>query len=213
VRTFITVDRGGERRMYVLGGENNALAVSSPDEVDWKKVEENELVYVGEVFVEIAELITSFAKSSGKTVVYRPSPTIVAFDPERVRNVLRSVDVLILSKRSWDILKARSDSTPIDLIREGPKIIVITKGAEGCVTYTRDENFTTAAYAVEAIDSTGAGDAFAAGFISALIDSKGLRECIRYALAVSAIKVTGKGTRTALPTRSEVKKFMKKRCC
>jgi len=211
VKTFISIDKYGGKRIYVLGGDNVALSISSPKEVDWNKIEESEIVYIGEVFIEIAELIASFAKSSGKRVIYRPGLPIIAFNPEKVRNVLRNVDVLILNKQGWEAIKKSSNSTPAELTKLGPEIVIMTKGAEGCEAYTKDESFAIPAYTVEAVDTTGAGDAFAAGLINALLESNGLRECVEYALAVSAISVTKKGARTALPTRSEVEEFMKHR--
>jgi len=210
VKTFITIDQSGGKRIHVLGGDNVALSISSPDEVDWSKIEEAEIVYVGEVFTEVAELIASFARDRGKKVVYRPGLPLTALDAGKVRSILRNANVLILNHRGWEVIKS-SDSTPADLIKTGPEIVIVTKGAEGCETYTKDETFTMPAYSVKVIDTTGAGDAFAAGLISALLESKGLRDCVDYALAVSAISVTKKGARTALPTRSEVEEFMKRR--
>ena len=167
------------------------------------------MVYIGEVFIEVAELIASFAKSRGKKVIFRPGQTIITFDQEKVKGILRNVDVLILNSRGWELMKSDSNSTDGDFLKFGPEAVMVTKGAAGCETYTKDGKFVTPAFAVEAVDSTGAGDAFSAGLISAILERKSLMDAVRYALAVSAIKVMKKGPRGGPPTRFEVEEFIK----
>lgn len=208
VKTFISIDQFGSKRIHVLGKNNSALSLSSPKEVDWNKIEESEIIYLGEVFTEIAELIASFARSCRKKVVYSPGQPQIKFNAEKVRNVLRHVNVLILNQQGWEAIKKAPESVPVDLIKIGPEVVIVTKGGEGCQTYTENETFETQAYSVKTIDTTGAGDAFVAGLISALLESKELRKCVKYALAVSAISVTKKGARTAYPTKSEVEEFI-----
>ena len=209
VKTFISIDQFGGKRIQVLGRDNSALSLSSPKEVDWSMIEESEAVYVGEVFTEVAELIASFARSRSKTVVYRPGQSLITFNAEKVRNILRHVNVLILNQLGWEAIKKIPESVPADLIENGPEVVIVTKGVEECQTYTKDETFEKTAYTIKTIDTTGAGDAFVAGLISALLESKDLKECVKYALAVSAISVTKKGARTAFPTTSEVEEFTK----
>lgn len=210
VKTFISIDPRGAKRILVLGGKNIALSILSPKEVDWTRIEECEVVCIGEVYIEIADLIASFARGRGKRIVYRPGLPLITFDAEKVRNILRNVDFLVLNNRGWEAIRKDSESTPADLHRLGPEVVIVTKGAEGCETYGRDEFFKMPAYRVNSVDTTGAGDAFVAGLIGALLEAKDLRECVKYALAVSAISVTKKGARAALPTRAEVEEFMKR---
>ncbi len=209
-KTFIVVDRHGDKKIHVLGYGNSALALISPNEIDWSRIEESEIVYVGEVYTEVAELVTSYARGCGKKIVYRPGLTIIEFDAEKVRSILRNVDLLILNRRGWEALRSIR-STPTDLTKLGPEAIIVTQGEEGCTAYTRNESFTVPAHRVKTLDTTGAGDAFAAGLMSALLENKVLRDCINYALAVSAIKVEARGARNGLPTKSEVEDFMKRK--
>lgn len=210
VKTFIAIDQQGDKRIHVLGGADIALSLMSPNEIDWGKIDESEMVYVGEVFTEVAELIASYARGRGKKVVYRPGTHLIAFDAEKVRNILRNVDILIMNKRGWEALKRSTYSTPADLTELGPETVIVTEGIGGCAVYAKDETFTMPAHKVKSVDTTGAGDAFAAGLIAVLLEKKNLRECARYALAVSAISVTRKGARNGLPTSSEVEDFLKR---
>lgn len=106
-------------------------------------------------------------------------------------------------------MRFRKDSTTTDLIEIGPETILVTEGVEGCDVFTKDENYTVPGYSVNIKDPTGARDTFAAGLISTLLESRALRDCVDYALAVSSLSVTDIGARSALPTRTEVEEFMK----
>lgn len=209
-KTFITVDQHGDKRIHILGGSNAALSITSPSEVDWSKIDESEITYVGEVFLEIAELIASYAQGYGKKVVYRPGLPMIEFGAEKVRRILRNTNILLMNQRGWNAIKNESDSTPANLTKLGPSTIIVTEGIGGCAVYTKDEAFTMPAYKVKATDTTGAGDAFAAGLIAALLEKKSLRDCAKYALAVAALKVEEKGARPGLPSTPEVEEFMKK---
>ena len=64
-------------------------------------------------------------------------------------------------------------------------------------------------FRVDAVDTTGAGDAFNGGFLTALAEGKDEWEAARFASALAAISVTRMGTTPAMPTREEVDAFLK----
>jgi ribokinase len=64
-------------------------------------------------------------------------------------------------------------------------------------------------FAVKAVDSTAAGDAFNAGLAVSLLNGKPPLEAARYASAVAAISVTRKGAQPSMPTSGEVNQFLK----
>jgi fructokinase len=65
-----------------------------------------------------------------------------------------------------------------------------------------------AGYAVDVVDTTGAGDAFTAGVIAALSGGESLAEALAFANAVAAVTTTGTGAMTALPTREAVRRLI-----
>ena len=90
----------------------------------------------------------------------------------------------------------------------GPKVIISTQGEKGCVALINGELKTFPAYKVNAIDTTGAGDAFHGAFVAATLKGYSLEEAIRYSSAVSACKCRQIGGRAGLPTHNEVLAFM-----
>ena len=96
------------------------------------------------------------------------------------------------------------------LLERGPKNVVIKMGAQGAYIATADGiGQMVPSFAVKAIDSTGAGDAFNAGFAVSLLSGKKPPEAARYASAVAAISVTRNGAQPSMPSAREVEKFLK----
>jgi sugar/nucleoside kinase (ribokinase family) len=75
------------------------------------------------------------------------------------------------------------------LRKAGARTVVLKLGGAGCAVYTGQDEFADPAFAVEAIDSTGAGDCFAAGFLAALHHGADSREAASFANAVGALGV------------------------
>lgn len=85
-----------------------------------------------------------------------------------------------------------------------PKIIVMTKGAEGAVVHTTDTVFNVAAKPAKAVDSTGAGDSFAGSFLAHYLETKDIEHAANCAATTAAIAVSGYGAIDPLPDRKTV---------
>jgi ribokinase len=197
-RSFVVVGREGEKRIYVLGGANAALSISSPSEASWKLTEKSKLVYVGETFLEVAEVVTGFAKTRGKMVVYRPTTPFLELGLSKLANVIRNAAIFLINEAGWTILRDSSKrlEKPSDVLRLGPETVIVTRGSRGCTVYRRKRSFETPGFEVKSVDSTGAGDAFTAGLIKALLDERSITDCARYACAAAALSVTRAGSRS-----------------
>ena len=104
----------------------------------------------------------------------------------------------------------RSARRALDGLRQlCPGTVVITRGVDGQIGWEAGEYVRQAAYRVKSVDQTGAGDAFHAGYIYALLRSMSIADRLRYGSAVAAIKCTCPGGRDGLPTRRQLEKFLK----
>ncbi|MEN9391318.1 MAG: hypothetical protein RL017_616 [Pseudomonadota bacterium] len=93
----------------------------------------------------------------------------------------------------------------------GCKIVVIKLGDQGCAYSNGDTIVKISAYKVEhIIDTAGAGDGFAAGFIAGMLDDKPLDECAKLANAIGAMAVLVKGDNAGYPTWRNLDAFMGK---
>lgn len=104
--------------------------------------------------------------------------------------------------------KENIEKAALKLRSYGVKNIVITLGSRGVYVYSDDKGKFIDSYKVDAVDTTGAGDAFSGGLVAALAENKDLDEAVKFANAVAAISVTSIGTTPAMPKREEVNKFL-----
>lgn len=88
----------------------------------------------------------------------------------------------------------------------GPSILVCKRGLKGSRVFTEQEDFEVPALPVKAVDNTGAGDVYNAGFLAGLFLGKSLVESARFATALASKSVTGYG-RTCYPTREDLDRF------
>ena len=95
------------------------------------------------------------------------------------------------------------------LLKAGIKTAVITQGADGCLVFdAKEKNFHQPAFDVPVVDSTGAGDAFRAGFIYGHLQKWELREVVRFASAVAALNCRGIGGSMHAPCLEEVERLL-----
>ena len=91
---------------------------------------------------------------------------------------------------------------------KGVQNVVITLGSRGVYVNEDGKSEIVPAYKVNAIDTTGAGDAFNGGLLTALSEGKTIGEAARFANALAAISVQRIGTTPSMPMRAEIDKFL-----
>ena len=94
------------------------------------------------------------------------------------------------------------------LLEKGVRNVIIKLGANGCLFRNRDKEILLPAYGIDAVDATGAGDNFLAGFASEILRGKSGSEALAFANACGAISATAVGAGTALHDADQVRKFM-----
>jgi sulfofructose kinase len=132
---------------------------------------------------------------------------------EGLPSLLPLIDVLITSSAFPYRLTGISDERAalIELkARYGCAIVGATLGTRGAVVYVEGEFIESAAFEVPGgcRDTTGAGDAFHAGFIYGMLRGDDLEACMKMGNAVAALKCRALGARAALPTADELKEFL-----
>lgn len=94
-------------------------------------------------------------------------------------------------------------------LNKGVKNVLITMGSRGVYIAAGKRRGLLPAYQVDAIDTTGAGDAFNGGLAAALAEGKDIWDAAKFANALAAISVQRIGTTPAMPDRSEIDVFIK----
>lgn len=93
---------------------------------------------------------------------------------------------------------------------KGVETVIIKIGDKGAYVKTKDESFTVSGYKVEKIvDTVGAGDGFATGVISGLLEGLTLKDAVKRGNAIGAIIIMSPGDNDGLPDREALDRFMK----
>ena len=144
----------------------------------------------------LTEEIVDFGKKNKIKIAINLGNSQISLGKEKMENILKKVDVLLLNYEEASLLTKGGDEMAImrELNNLHNGINVVTKGVEGVIVSDRDTLFSANACKAKVIDKTGAGDAFGAGFISGLIKSNndvewGIRKGMMN--ATSCIKVEG----------------------
>ncbi len=134
---------------------------------------------------------------------------------EDLKSLLPYVDYLLPNETEIALLTGNNDpmTNAERLIDAGVRCAVIKLGKRGCLIRTGDECFEIPAYPVErAVDTTGAGDCFAAGFLWALSEKWPLPDCGRFACALASCSVEHTGATDGVCSLDEPIKRYKRLC-
>jgi fructokinase len=117
--------------------------------------------------------------------------------------------VVKVSDEEVEFMTGGGDVTP--LWRDNIQLIVVTHGADGSTAYTRDATIHAPSFAVDSVDTTGAGDGFVAGLLTSVLKNPHdyadmLGDILRF--ANGALTTTQRGAIPALPTRDQVTRFL-----
>jgi ribokinase len=196
---YLLVDEDGE--VAVLGNEGANEAVG-PDDVDPGFVERAEHVHLTSQRPDTAARIASIASDAGIPVSVDPGRRLADRDYERV---LADADVIFLNDREADVVL---DGEPSDAFPD--TVLVCKHGAAGAEVFAPDGHVEHAGFGIEPVDTTGAGDAFAAGFIATRLDGGSYERALERANACGAYTASTDGARQA-PTAAALEEFLAER--
>lgn len=164
-----------------------------------------------ETNIESIEGIISLAHEMGKFIILNTAP-IQPVDGELLSKVSmvtpNEVEASILT--GIKVVDEASAARAAEwFIAAGVPNVIITMGSQGVYIRTEDMNQMISAYSVNAVDTTGAGDAFNGGLVAALSEGKEMLDAIMYANAVAALSVQQLGATPSMPWKEDVVEFMK----
>ncbi len=201
------VDQKGDRALYIAPGVNDSLAFQ---EIDSEYAQDSKFVH-----------FSSFVSRKSFDVQRRlletlPDNVKVSLDPGSIyarkgfgllKQIIRKTFVLMPNAFELGLLSGKSDycAGAEFMLENGVKIVAVKLGSKGCYVADGIEARLVPAFEVKAVDSTGAGDAFCAGFLFGLLRKKDLEECGRIANFVASRCVMKMGARAGLPYAKDLK--------
>jgi sugar/nucleoside kinase (ribokinase family) len=149
------------------------------------------------------------AKSAGLSVSFDPnSDPSQNWSPE-VWEVMRAADVVFMNESEAHALTGvGSTQEALRIIAGRTSCAVVKQGRAGATAVHGTEKVHVGAFPVNVIDTTGAGDSFAAGFVHGMLTRRSLRDCLVLANAAGALSATGVGGTAAQPDLETLTAFL-----
>jgi ribokinase len=195
------VDKKGARALYIDSGVNDTITF-----------EELKIGYASQAqFLHLTSFVGEKSLQAQKKLLDAiPDSVKVSFDPgalyarkgyAALEPILKRTYVLMPNAIELKLLTGEIDyrKGADFMVERGIKIVAVKLGGDGCYVTDGRERHLVEAFNVEVVDTTGAGDAFCAGFLYGLINGKSLFECGRLGNFVASRCVMKMGARAGLP--------------
>ncbi|MEN0104228.1 MAG: ribokinase [Curtobacterium sp.] len=188
----ITVDAQGENTIVISGGANATL---TPDDVPADALDGATVLGLClEVSIDVVLAAARAAHEAGVTVLTNLSPF-----GDVPRELLDLTDVLLVNEHEAELLGDH-----------GVARSIVTRGGDGSIVHDGDAApVEVPAIPVEAVDTTGCGDAFMGAVALRLAAGDDLAEAARFAAAVGAYAATGAGAQASYPTTEQLEAFLR----
>ncbi len=192
----VLVDRNGVRRMIANRGANAELESAIGQIPDVKFLQ---LCNVSnKVLMKVKRI------ALGKRIALDPGGGVM----ELCLKDLEGIEVLLLNELECRLLTGLDYREGSREISKYVKLVVVKMGSRGAYAFDGREEKSQEAFKVGVVDTTGAGDAFDAGFMTALISGMRKEDCLRWGTAAASLKIQRRGARGGLPTINELNEFL-----
>ena len=185
--SFILISRRLNRAIVAYRGINDEIRKNDVRkfQTDW--------FYISSMMKESLRTQIELAKKlkrKGTKIAFNPSEYLIR--KIKLKPLLNLCDVLILNKEEAALLTGKENKLE-GIYDMGPKIVVITDERRAVQCYDGKKIYTITPPKIKIVDKTGAGDAFASGFVAGLIKNKPIEFCLNLGVreAVSVIKYIG----------------------
>jgi len=180
---------------------------------DWPKPRWIYYTSVGPGFESFQKDLVEYIKSTPDIgIAFNPGTFHVRAGLEGIKNILEVTHVLFLNIDEAKIFVGDGslENMHLKLQKLGPKLTVITEGNEGASAHDGKKLTKVPAYEMEqpVMDKTGAGDSFAASFVSALAHGKSLEEALLWGTINSSSVIREVGAVHGLKTKQEIEKLV-----
>lgn len=191
-KAFIFTDREDNQTTYFYWGASSKFKELEPEPVDFVHLATADCVYNAKI-AQIAGFVS-----------FDPGQDLVTYSQEKLEAILSHTDILFANRHE---IKRVSEMTgkSFSELRAMIEVIVITYDAEGSRIYTDNEEWKIPVVSVKAVDPTGAGDAYRAGFLLAYTRGYSLPICGKIGSTVASFAVQSRGCQPSLPTWEEMK--------
>ena len=198
----ILVDSSGENMIVVVLGANRRLRASNIDAARERIAAADMLVVQLEVNLDMVPYAMKTAKEFGVATILNPAPAAPIS-----HKTIQLADYLTPNETELEALTGGAEdvvSAARSLLTRPDQLAVVTLGAKGAQIVSPDSTLLVPTFAVNVVDTTGAGDTFNAALAVGLSEGMALEGAVRFANAAAALCVTKPGAADSVPHRADV---------
>ncbi|WP_394234860.1 ribokinase [Niallia oryzisoli] len=207
----IFVDPQSKNRILIVKGANQHLLPAEIDKAAEQLKKCSVIVLQLEIPLETIYHAIDFGVEHHIPVILNPAPASKELDFDYVCKC----DFFMPNETELEILTGMPVETEEQvraaasyLIEKGVKNVIVTMGSRGVLWATKKQIQRVDAYRVDAIDTTGAGDAFIGCFTHYYVETKDVLQAIQMATGFAALSVTKRGTQISYPSKDELNLFI-----
>jgi len=212
-KTGVTIALSGKRDRALVTYAG-AVATFEADSINQTMMSSQDHLHLTSYYLQTAlrpsfALLLQHAKASGLTTSFDPNADPRDKWGRDITSVLKYTDVLFVNEReAMKLTRSKTLNGALKTLGAKVHCAVIKRGARGATAIENEEVFNDPGFKINAIDTTGAGDSFDAGFMSAYLRKAPLAECLRIGNACGALSAMSVGGTTGQPTQEELQEFI-----
>lgn len=203
---LIFVDDNAENCIAVAPGSNNDLLPEDVDAIKDRMADSAYLLVQLEIPMPTVEHSILLADSLGVKVIVNPAPMNALREDIFSHIWLLTPNETEAEALTGVVIGSEEDArtAAAHLMEKGVENVIITLGSKGSLVCTPEASSFVPARKVQALDTTGAGDAYNGALVAALSEGRSLVEAAKIATIASSIAVTRMGAQTSAPYRKEI---------
>jgi sugar/nucleoside kinase (ribokinase family) len=208
----IPIDPGGRRTIIGARGANEQPPTATVYEMldDVRAVHQVGYTLLSAHTSALPLHISQTARERGLLVSFDPGPGPCRQARERVLELLPHVDILLIGLDEAEALAGKSGGEALEAIAHcGAGEVLVKRGEGGCQFFEAGRWWAQPPFRVEAVDTTGAGDAFAAGYLCARLRGWAMADCALLANAMGAAACARLGAGEAMPGLADVRELLR----
>ena len=231
---FVAIDESGERE-FSFARKPGADTQLTKEELDRRLLSDCRIFHFGSLSLtneparETTMEAATIAKGAGAVISYDPNyrATLWSSEAEAAENMKSMIpyaDVMKVSDEESLLLTGETtyEAAADKLLAMGPKLIAVTLGSEGVLMATKEKKERIKGFSVQSVDTTGAGDSFWGGTLSAYLSLEKpiesltweeIHHCAVCGNATAALCVQKRGGIPAIPTKEEVGQMLTEKLC
>lgn len=207
----VVISTAEDRSMVTFLG---AIAELSLTEVPANIFQDNRHLHLTSYYLQKAlqsdfPYLLDSAKAAGATTSFDPNSDPDQGRDEKVLEVCRHADILFLNEDEAKLLADTGDIEEAGRYLNGlSPTVAIKLGAKGAIGFRDNEIERVEGFKIDAVDSTGAGDSFAAGFVHAFLEGSDLKTCLKIGNACGAFSASRPGGTDGQADQEELERFL-----